>query len=83
MLEEIRDAALFRARVVGMKAAGGIKTAKQAWQYLVMVKETLGDQWLSPRLFRIGASSLLNDVLMQWDRLGTGRYQSAREFSEG
>ena len=65
-----------------MKPAGGIKTAKQAWHYLAMVKETLGDAWLTPERFRIGASSVVNDVLMQWQRLETGRYQSAIYFSE-
>jgi deoxyribose-phosphate aldolase len=76
MLEAIRDHYLATGRAVGMKPAGGIRTAKQAWQYLVMVKETLGDAWLTPERFRIGASSLLNDVLMQWERLITGAYQS-------
>jgi len=80
MLEEVRDEALAGGRRVGVKAAGGIRTAKQAWQYLVMVKETLGDAWLTPELFRIGASSLLDDVLRQWRRLETGRYQSDRDF---
>ena len=64
-----------------MKAAGGISSAKAAWQYLVMVKETLGDEWLDPNLFRIGASSLLNDVLMQLEKLRTGRYQRPTDFS--
>lgn len=82
MLEAIRDHFLATGRAVGMKAAGGIRTAKQAWQYLVMVKETLGDAWLAPDRFRIGASSLVNDVLMQWERLDTGRYQSPVYFAE-
>lgn len=81
MLEAIRDHYLRTGVKIGMKPAGGIRTAKVAWQYLVMVKETLGDQWLTPDLFRIGASSLLNDVLMQWMKLETGRYQSADYFS--
>jgi len=81
MLEAIRDHYLKQGRAVGMKPAGGIRTAKQAWQYLAMVKETLGDAWLTPERFRIGASSLLNDVLMQWERLETGRYQSPVYFS--
>jgi len=62
MLEAIRDHYLRTGRKVGLKAAGGIRTAKQAWQYLVMVKETIGDDWLDPARFRFGASSLLNDV---------------------
>ena len=74
MAEAIRDFAEIEGRVVGLKVAGGIRTAKQSWQYLVVIAETLGQQWLHPDLFRIGASSLLNDVLLQLDRLGTGRY---------
>lgn len=81
MLEAIRSHFLKTGRQVGFKPAGGIRTAKQAWHYLVMVKETVGDQWLSPDWFRFGASSLLNDVLMQWDRLETGRYQSSVYYS--
>ncbi|MEZ5976689.1 MAG: deoxyribose-phosphate aldolase [Planctomycetota bacterium] len=82
MSEAIRDHYLATGVRVGLKAAGGIRTAKQAWQYLVMVKETLGDAWLTPDLFRLGASSLVNDALQQWERLETGRYQSADYFSE-
>ncbi len=74
MAEAIRDFADAEGRAVGLKVAGGIRTAKQSWQYLVVIAETLGQQWLDPDLFRIGASSLLNDVLLQLDRLGTGRY---------
>ena len=74
MAEAIRDYADVEGRAVGLKVAGGIRTAKQSWQYLVVIAETLGPQWLHPDLFRIGASSLLNDVLLQLDRLGTGRY---------
>jgi deoxyribose-phosphate aldolase len=81
MLETIRAHFLKTGRQVGFKPAGGIRTAKQAWHYLVMVKETVGDQWLSPDWFRFGASSLLNDVLMQWDRIETGRYQSSVYYS--
>lgn len=76
MLEAIRDYYLETGKIVGMKPAGGIRTAKTAWHYLVMVKETLGDHWLTPDLFRIGASSLLNDVLMQLDKIQTGYYSS-------
>jgi len=64
-----------------MKPAGGIGTAKQAIQYLVMIKETLGDDWLSPNLFRFGASSLANDILMQIMKQSTGQYQSKDYFS--
>jgi deoxyribose-phosphate aldolase len=74
MLEAVRD---FRAAVgvqVGVKPAGGIRTSKDAVKYLVMVNETLGDDWLSPDWFRFGASSLLNDLLMQRQKLSTGRY---------
>ena len=67
---------------IGVKPAGGIRTAKQALHYLVMVKETLGDDWLTPRLFRFGASSLTNDVLRQLVRQHTGRYSAAYDFSE-
>lgn len=81
MLEAIREHYLETGRRVGMKPAGGLRTAKQAWQYLAMVKETLGDAWLTPDLFRFGASSLLNDVLMQWMRLETGCYQSGDAFT--
>ncbi|MCB9899304.1 MAG: deoxyribose-phosphate aldolase [Planctomycetes bacterium] len=82
MLEAIRDHFHATGRVVGMKPAGGIRTAKQAWQYLVMVKETLGDAWLTPDRFRLGASSLLNDVLLQWERARTGHYESVRSLSD-
>ena len=57
-----------------MKPAGGIKTTKDAMKYLVTVKETLGDRWLNPDLFRFGASSLLNDLLMQRNRMKNGAY---------
>ncbi|MEU5384270.1 MULTISPECIES: deoxyribose-phosphate aldolase [Kitasatospora] len=74
MLEAVRD---FRAATgvqIGVKPAGGIRTTKDAMKYLVMVNETLGDDWLSPHWFRFGASSLLNDLLMQRQKLSTGRY---------
>lgn len=74
MAEAIRDYGDALGRAVGLKVAGGIRTAKQSWQYLVIIAETLGPKWLHPDLFRIGASSLLNDVLLQLDRLGSGRY---------
>jgi deoxyribose-phosphate aldolase len=64
-------------QMVGVKAAGGIRTAKDAIRFIVTVHETAGDDWLSARYFRIGASSLLNDLLMQRDRMATGRYSGA------
>lgn len=82
MLEAIRD---FRAATgvkVGMKPAGGIRTAKDAIRYLVVLNETLGSEWMNPDWFRFGASSLLNDVLMQIRWLETGRYQSADYFTK-
>ncbi|MFO1051643.1 MAG: deoxyribose-phosphate aldolase [Planctomycetota bacterium] len=82
MLEAVRDHYLETGQLVGVKAAGGIRQAKDALRYLVMVNETCGDHWLDPRLFRFGASSLLNDVLMQWVRLRTGVYQRPEDFSK-
>src|SRR5215204_5500258 len=81
MLEAIRDVHDETGRVVGMKPAGGIKTAKQAIQNLVIVAETLGPDWLTPDRFRLGASSLLNDVLMQIRAQKTGRYQNPEHFT--
>jgi deoxyribose-phosphate aldolase len=81
MLEAIRDYFFATGIRIGMKPAGGIRTAKESLAYLVMVKETLGDDWLTPELFRFGASSLLTDVLMQIAKLTDGRYQSADYFS--
>jgi len=81
MLEAIRDYFYETGTRIGMKPAGGIRTAKQALAYLVMVKETLGDDWLTPELFRFGASTLVNDVLMQIARVVDGNYQSADYFS--
>ena len=66
----------------GMKPAGGIRTAKQAWHYLCMVRETLGDTWLTPGLFRFGASSLLNDVLRSLHKAHTGTYPALHDFSD-
>ncbi|MBE9497973.1 deoxyribose-phosphate aldolase [Streptomyces sp. GKU 257-1] len=74
MLEAVRDFRAATGQQVGVKPAGGIRTAKDAFKYLVMVNETLGDDWLSPHWFRFGASSLLNDLLMQRQKLATGRY---------
>jgi deoxyribose-phosphate aldolase len=81
MLEAIRDVYEETGRRVGMKPAGGIRTAKQAVQYLVQLHETLGVEWLTPDLYRLGASSLLNDVLMQLRKEKTGRYQSPDYFT--
>ncbi|HEY6049896.1 MAG TPA: deoxyribose-phosphate aldolase, partial [Thermoanaerobaculia bacterium] len=82
MLEAIRDHYLETGRRVGMKPAGGIKTSKQALHLLVIVKETLGDAWLTPDLFRIGASTLANDLLMQLVKESSGRYQSEDYFTK-
>lgn len=81
MLEAIRDYFYETGMRIGMKPAGGIRTAKQALAYLVMLKETLGDDWLTPDLFRFGASTLLNDILMQIIKTIDGNYQSADYFS--
>jgi deoxyribose-phosphate aldolase len=81
MLEAIRDYFFATGVRIGMKPAGGIRTAKQSLAYLVMVKETLGDDWLTPDLFRFGASTLLNDILMQIAKAVDGHYQSADYFS--
>ena len=81
MLEVIRDVYEETGRVVGMKVAGGVRQAKQAVQYLVQVHETLGVAWLTPDRYRIGASTLLNDVLMQIRKERTGRYQNPDYFT--
>ncbi len=82
MLQAIRDYYYATGRMVGMKPAGGISKAKLAVHYLVMLKETLGNAWMSPEWFRFGASSLANDVLMQLRKQATGVYQSADYFSK-
>jgi deoxyribose-phosphate aldolase len=82
MLEAIRDFYHRENKMIGMKPAGGIATAKQALQYLVLVRETLGNLWLTPDWFRFGASSLANDLLMQLSKQQTGFYQSADYFSK-
>ena len=82
MLEAIRDHWLATGVKIGMKPAGGIRTSKQALHYLVLVKETLGADWLTPDLFRFGASSLVNDLLMQLRKEETGRYRSEEEFTK-
>jgi deoxyribose-phosphate aldolase len=81
MLEAIRDVYEETGRRVGMKPAGGIRQSKQAVQYLVQLHETLGPDWLTPDLYRLGASTLLNDVLMQIRKEKTGRYQSPDYFT--
>jgi deoxyribose-phosphate aldolase len=81
MLEAIRDVHDETGRVVGFKPAGGIRNSKQAIQHLVLVHETLGPDWMTPDLHRFGASSLLNDVLMQIRKEKTGRYQSPDYFT--
>lgn len=81
MLQTIRDHFLKTGEMVGMKPAGGIRDSKLALRYLAMVKETLGDAWLSNDWFRFGASSLLNDLLMQLEKLESGRYHSSRYLS--
>jgi deoxyribose-phosphate aldolase len=81
MMETIRDFHRETGRTVGFKPAGGIRTAKQAIHYLVIVHETLGPAWMTPDRFRLGASSLLNDVLMQIEKERTGAYQSGDYFT--
>ena len=81
MLEAIRDFYYATGKIIGMKPAGGIGQSKLAIQYLVMLRETLGQDWLTPERFRFGASRLANDVLMQIVKQQTGSYQSADYFS--
>jgi deoxyribose-phosphate aldolase len=81
LMEATRDYYSETGRRVGVKVAGGVKTSKQALHYLVMAKETLGIEWVNPDCFRIGASSLLNDILMQLEKERTGVYQSNIYFS--
>ena len=88
MLEAIRDWYLATGKIVGMKPAGGIRTAKQSLHYLVMIKETLGSltengsPWLTPTYFRFGASALCNDILRQLGWLKNGRYMAPYDYSE-
>jgi deoxyribose-phosphate aldolase len=82
MLEAIRDFYDATGAMVGMKPAGGIRTSKDAVKYLVVLNETLGEAYMTPDLFRFGASSLLNDVLMQIRWLDTGRYSSPDYFTK-
>jgi deoxyribose-phosphate aldolase len=81
MLEAVRDFHAATGRRVGVKPAGGIRTTKDAIRYLVLVNETVGAAWLSPAWFRLGASSLLNDLLMQRQKLATGRYSGPDYFT--
>jgi deoxyribose-phosphate aldolase len=81
MLAAVRDYARATGRQVGVKVAGGIRTAKDAIRYLVLVRETAGQDWLTPALFRIGASSLLNDLLMQRSKQLTGYYAGPDYFT--
>ena len=81
MLSAVRDFADATGRRVGVKVAGGIRTAKDAIRYLVLVREIAGPEWLTPDLFRIGASSLLNDLLMQRSKQLTGRYAGPDYFT--
>jgi deoxyribose-phosphate aldolase len=81
MLEAVRDYRASTGRQVGVKPAGGIRTAKDAIRYLVLVNETAGDDWLDPDWFRLGASSLLNDLLMQRAKMRTGRYAGPDYFT--
>jgi deoxyribose-phosphate aldolase len=81
MLEAVRDFRSQTGRLVGVKAAGGIRNAKDAVRYLVVVNETCGDDWLHPDRFRFGASSLLNDLLMQRRKLATGHYAGPDYFT--
>jgi deoxyribose-phosphate aldolase len=82
MLEAIRDHHRATGVRIGMKPAGGISRAKVALRYLVAVKETLGDAWLTPRLFRFGASRLANDLVRQIITGRTGRYAAQYEVTE-
>ena len=81
MLEAVRDFRDAHGRQVGVKPAGGIRTAKDAIRYLVLVNETAGEDWLDPDWFRLGASSLLNDLLMQRTRMKAGRYAGPDYFT--
>jgi deoxyribose-phosphate aldolase len=82
MREVVRDHFQRTGQVVGVKAAGGVSNTKAALGMLVLVKETLGDDWLTPERFRIGASSLLNDLLMQYAKLDSGHYGRSVDFSK-
>jgi deoxyribose-phosphate aldolase len=81
MLEAVRDYREQTGHMVGVKPAGGIRTSKDAIKYLVMVNEVAGPDWLDPDWFRFGASTLLNDLLMQRTKLATGRYSGPDYFT--
>ncbi|GAA0714357.1 deoxyribose-phosphate aldolase [Dactylosporangium roseum] len=81
MLEAVRDYREMTGQMVGVKPAGGIRTAKDAIKYLVMVNEVAGQDWLNPDWFRFGASTLLNDLLMQRTKMKTGRYSGPDYFT--
>jgi len=81
MLEAIRDYHDEAGRMVGMKPAGGIRDSKTAMQYLVMLKEILGEEWLTPTWYRFGASSLANDLLMQLVKQLDGNYQNPNYYT--
>ena len=81
MLEAVRDYRAATGRQVGVKPAGGIRTTKDAIKYLVLVNETAGPDWLTPQWFRLGASSVLNDLLMQRRKLTTGVYSGPDYFT--
>ena len=81
MLEAVRDFRDLTGRQIGVKPAGGIRSSKDAIKYLVVVNETAGDDWLDPDWFRLGASSLLNDLLMQRTKITTGRYSGPDYFT--
>jgi len=78
MLEVVRDWKRLTGESIGVKPAGGIRTSKDAIRYLVTVAETVGEEWLTPELFRFGASSLTNDVLLQRQKIISGRYSAAQ-----
>lgn len=82
MLEAIRDCFLSTGHMIGMKPAGGIRTAKDALHYLVMVKETLGDRWLHADWFRFGASALVDDLVRQVRKQGSGKYSARYDYAE-
>ncbi len=82
MLEAIKDHYLKTGKMVGMKPAGGISDSKTALQFLVMLRETLGNDWLTNEWFRFGASRFTNDILLQLKKQATGIYQSGDYFSK-
>ena len=82
MLEAIKDHYLKTGKMIGMKPAGGISDSKTALQFLVMLRETLGQDWMTNKWFRFGASRLTNDILLQLKKQATGIYQSGDYFSK-